>query len=264
MVYVERCQRQNDIGETPWLRRTRSRLAHGLGLRSGIRRALAAWSGRPQPRIGECARYLVGAWVRVLDADRIRRTLDSGSRLRGLKFVEQQWAACGCVYRVQGAVRRILDDSGRMRPVSGTVTLAGVTCGGADGSAGCGRDCPLFFREEWLEAADVPASADAVERQAVGYADVRSREELETTLDLRGKRVGLLLMPEMFQYAGGRFPVLKKVTTAYEADRHVAVTRPVYILDGLYCTGAAMGARGPCDRACRLLWHGDWLRWPSR
>jgi hypothetical protein len=31
------------------------------------------------------------------------------------------------------------------------------------------------------------------------------------------------------------------------------------LLAGAHCTGAVLGTKGPCDRACAMLWHEDWL-----
>jgi hypothetical protein len=260
MIYIERCQRQNEIGDISWAHRARARVAGGLGIRSGIRRAIATWKTGPGARLGLLSRYSPGNWIRVLDTERIQQTLGTGSSLRGLKFVGQQWAYCGGVYQVQRVVRRIVDDDGRMRPVSSTITLEGVGCGGVDATAGCGRDCPLFFRDEWVEPVAAPAAGPEGDRCSARYVEVRSQEEIESTLDSRGKRQSLMFMPEMLRYTKMRFPILKRVTNVYEADRHAEVRIPIYILDGLYCSGAVMGARGPCDRGCRLLWHADWLR----
>ena len=44
-----------------------------------------------------------------------------------------------------------------------------------------------------------------------------------------------------------------------EHDRWVEPRRPIYVLEGLHCSGARIGETGPCDLACSLLWHEDWL-----
>ncbi len=255
MLFSEQCQSQNLLADPPLGRRLVLGLFHALPVRTTIRRAL---KGRPppQPRMGAPSRFAPGEWVRVRDAPEVRATLDRRRALRGLVFVEQQWPYCGGVYRVLTRVQRLLDDRGNLRPVARTVTLEGTSCGGTDGTRGCGRDCPLMFRDEWLEPAAAPA-LDAT--GATRFAVVRGRREIAATLDGRGRTDGLVFMPEMFQFCGARFPVRRRVTRAFELDHAVAVETPVYILDGLYCGGLVLGAAGPCDRACRLLWHHRWL-----
>jgi CelD/BcsL family acetyltransferase involved in cellulose biosynthesis len=252
------CQRDAVIGVHGWLERVRGRLGQGLGIRSGIRRALA---GPPPPRdpLGPASRFAEGEWVRVLDAEAIRATLDAGSRLRGLRFIAQMWPSCGHVLRVQKQVRRMRDDHGRYRPVARTVLLAGETCaGGGPEPTGCGRRCPSMYRDEWLE----PAPRPRLEPPAAAtgpFARVRGADEIIAGLDLRGRRDGLPFMPQMAGYAGQRFRVLERLRKVHEYDRWVDPRAPVYVLEGLHCGGVVPGEDGPCDRACTLLWHGDWL-----
>lgn len=253
------CQRTNVIGVHSLVERVRGRVGQGLGIRSGILRALRR---RPPARdpLGEPSRFAVGDWVRVLDADRIRDTLDAKRRMRGLQFIPQQWATCGGVFRVQKQVRRMRDDRGRYRPISRTVLLEGVSCAG-DGPdpAGCGRRCPTMFRDEWLERAPRPRLEPRSGPSARLHARVRGADEIFAGLDLPGRRDGLLFMPEMARYAGRRFPVVERISKVFEHDRWVEPRRAVYVLEGLHCGGQVPGEPGPCDRACALLWHEDWL-----
>ena len=123
-----RCQRADVIGDHTLAARVRGRVRRGLGIKSGLRRAL-----RPPPArepVGAPSRFPAGSWVRVLDADRLRATLDDKARLRGLEFVATQWETCGKVLRVDRHVRRMRDDHGRFRPIARTVLLEGVDCAG--------------------------------------------------------------------------------------------------------------------------------------
>lgn|GEM_PF-1213462 len=254
------CQRDDIVGVHSLLDRIRGRLRAGLGIRSGIRRALHARPPAREP-LGEASRFAPGDWVRVLDAPRIQATLDAGSRLRGLKWIPQQWTSCGQVYRVQKQVRRMRDDHGRYRPIVRTVLLEGVSCAG-DGPApaGCGRRCPTMARDEWLEPAarprqEPPGSGPSGRR----YARVRTVDEIVAGLNLAGRRDGLKFMPEMEQYACRRFPIVEALPKVYEHDSWVDTRKRIYLLEGLYCGGSIPGEPGPCDRACALLWHEDWL-----
>jgi hypothetical protein len=203
--------------------------------------------------------------VRVVDEKRVGESLDSRSQLRGLEFGNQQRHSCGRTYRVSKVVRRIIDDGGRLRPVSGTVLLDGVDCGGEDGSEGCGRFCPMMYRDEWLEEADAPEEGPAIPAPTGGpeaggtFVEVRSMSEITKTLDPLGRHGGLMFMPEMTRYEGRRLRVSRRVDRVWELEAWVDVRAPVYILDGVDCSGDVLRGDGPCDRRCHILWHGDWL-----
>ncbi|HEY7792232.1 MAG TPA: hypothetical protein VIC33_17090 [Vicinamibacterales bacterium] len=254
IVRSEPCQAFNIIGTHPawkgsWL---------GYGIRAHVRRCFK----RYRNRLGRASTFKEGDWVRVRDRAEIERTLNPDGRLRGLMFLPYQAAYCGGVYRVQRVVRRIIDDHRLFRPMSYTVLLEGATCTSEQtGMEGCGRRCPLMFRDEWL----VPAKPEEIPvRNATPgparFVEIRSVEEIRQTLDWRHKRDGVSFMPEMYKWAGKRVRVVQQVQAVREFGKTVPPRRPVFILDGMTCSGAALGRREVCDRACPILWHTDWLR----
>jgi hypothetical protein len=197
--------------------------------------------------------------VRVLEEPRVRATLDGRSRLRGLLFTSAQTETCGRVYRVAGQVRRIRDDRGRPRPVARTVLLEGVNCTGTGVEpTGCGRHCPTWYRDEWLEPATAPRQVPPAPSTA-GHARVRDLDEIRSGLDLFGRHDGLSFMPEMATLAGRHYRIRLRLGPVFECDRFVPTRSAIYLLEGASCSGAAAGAAGPCHRACPLLWHEDWL-----
>ena len=101
--------------------------------------------------------------------------------------------------------------------------------------------------------------AGGLELERIAVPDRAAFDAALAGLDLRGRRDGLTFMPEMRAYAGKRFAIAGELTTVFELDRWIATRAPIYILDGLHCTGAITAARGPCDRGCALMWHPDWL-----
>jgi hypothetical protein len=253
-----RCQHTDVLGAHSPLEQIRRRIQNGLGIKTGIRRLFTPGKA-PLARLGTPSRFPVGSWVRVLDAALIDATLDDRARSRGLSFVPLQFETCGKTYRVQRHVLRIRDDRGRFRPVSGTVLLEGVDCGGAGPEpAGCGRHCPLMFRDEWLEPAQ-PPHTERPPTTKVRHARVRELEEIYAGLDLFGRRDGLTFLPEMAAYAGKRFPIVQRATTVFEYDHWIRTRRPISLLAGVNCNGTVTGRHGPCDRACALMWHEDWL-----
>lgn len=251
------CQRADIIGAHTLAARVRGHLDAGLGIKSGILRML-----RPPPereRTGAPSEFAPGSWVRVKPAPALRELLNKHGRTRGLLFTQAQWDTAGEVFQVEKHVRRIRDDHGRFRPIARTVLLEGVDCAGhGPEPAGCGRHCPMMYRDEWLEPAHAPRH-DPKQPATGRHARIRSLEEIRAGLDLRGRRDGLTFMPEMGSHAGKRFPIANKITTVFEYDRWIETRAAVYILDGLHCTGAVLGDKGPCDRACALMWHEDWL-----
>jgi CelD/BcsL family acetyltransferase involved in cellulose biosynthesis len=249
------CQRADLLGTHTVGQRVHGRLVAGLGIRSGLRRAF----GPTARRLGLPSRFEPGTWVRIKDEAQIRATLDARGKLRGLAFVPAQWATCGEVHRVAARVRRIRDDHGVMRPISCTVRLDHVDCGGHSREpAGCGRHCPLFYRDEWLEPVPAPRAAPPP-ADLRRRARIRDAAEIAAGLDPFGRRDGLTFMPEMARHAGKRYAIARRVEHVFEHDRWVQTRRPLYVLDGLSCTGAVLGERGPCERGCALLWHEDWL-----
>jgi CelD/BcsL family acetyltransferase involved in cellulose biosynthesis len=251
------CQRADIIGAHTLVGRVRGRLDRGLGIKSGIKRLI----NPPPPRdpLGQPSAFAPGSWVRVKSVEELRATLDTRDRTRGLLFTETQWLTAGKVFRTARQVRRLRDDHGRFRPVSRTVLLDGVDCAG-DGPTptGCGRHCPMMYRDEWLEPASAPPRAPG-HAHPMRHARVRDLDEILAGLDLRGRRDGLTFMPEMKAHVGKRFAIANQLTTVFEYDRWISTRAPIYILDGLHCSGAVLGDRGPCDRGCAMMWHEDWL-----
>jgi len=245
----ERCQFENPIYRYVW----------PTGLLRAVRRAWrrAHSAGASEPLLGERSAFAEGTWVRVRSAPEIRATLDAHDRTRGLRFTASQWGTCGLGFRVRTVVRRMADDAGRMRPIARTVALDDVVC---DEEHGCGRACPLLFRDEWLEAAP-PATPYASSHER--WARVRSVDEIRATLDRSGRLDGILFMPEMARYAGTRHPVLR----AARGSAGRWWRRPKadwYVLAGLHCQGAALAGVGPCNRGCSYLWHRRWLDFTAR
>ena len=100
-----------------------------------------------------------GEWVRVLPAETIQATLGPDGRNRGLSFEPEMSRYIGGVYQVEFVVRRIiLEETGQMAKLNRTVALKTLACAGA-----CAKNCPrantLYWREAWLERAQVNAVA---------------------------------------------------------------------------------------------------------
>ncbi len=256
-----RCQHADQLGAHSLGVRARDHVRGGFGVR---RRVIAAIKRLPKrPRLGEPSKFLVGSWVRVKDGAAIRALLDASDRTRGLQFTPAQFKSCGGVFQVDRHVTRLRDDRGRFRAVSGTVLLHGVDCGIGGPELGCGRHCPLMFRDEWLEPASAPKSAPPA-KSMQRHARVRDVTEIAQGLDLFGRRDGLTFMPEMGRFAGKRLAIAGTLDRVFEHDRWIAPRAPIYLLDGAQCDGSVCGDDGPCHRGCTLMWHRDWLIFEDR
>lgn len=91
------------------------------------------------------------------------------------------------------------------------------------------------------------------------WVQVRSEQEIRTTLDDRERHRGLYFMPEMRKYCGQTLRVRKRVENIMlESNREMRRVRiPTVILEDAVCDGESSGG---CDRSCYLLWREVWLR----
>jgi hypothetical protein len=95
-----------------------------------------------------------GELVQVRSPAEIEPTLDANGSNRGLSFDREMQSYCGRTFRVQDAVKQLIDDrNGRMIHISrDCLILEGVVCSG-ERTAGCWF-CPRgiypYWREAWL------------------------------------------------------------------------------------------------------------------
>ena len=117
--------------------------------------------------------------------------------------------------------------------------------------------CRLTGREI-RPAAELLDFAVAGNLQAGDTVRVRSREEIERTLNYWHQLRGCTFMPEMARYCGTVQRVLKPMARFVdERDLRVKRARGIVLLEGVLCGGTA--DFGPCDRACHLFWREEWL-----
>ena len=89
------------------------------------------------------------------------------------------------------------------------------------------------------------------------WVEVKSQDAILMTLDEHGKHRGLRFVPEMFDFCGRRFRVLKRVEKiCIENTPDVRSISDTVLLEGGICQGGGIG----CDRACFHFWREIWLR----
>jgi hypothetical protein len=87
---------------------------------------------------------------------------------------------------------------------------------------------------------------------------VRSRDQIQATLNYWNELKGCSFLPEMWQYCGTTQRVLKPVKRFVdERDYRVKQVKSVYLLEGVICQGFEL--YGECDRACFYWWREEWL-----
>ena len=88
---------------------------------------------------------------------------------------------------------------------------------------------------------------------------VRSKEEITSTLDPFNELKGCSFLPEMHQYCGSEQRVFKSMRHFMdERDYKLKKTHGLVLLENVFCNGTPVF--GPCDRSCFLFWREEWLK----
>lgn len=102
---------------------------------------------------------------------------------------------------------------------------------------------------------------EQVEKSILASGDrvrVRSRSEIEATLDNWNRLKGCVFMPEMWQFCDTTQSVFKRVERFLdERDYLIKKASGLYILENVLCSGTI--DFGPCDRSCFFFWRKEWL-----
>jgi hypothetical protein len=90
------------------------------------------------------------------------------------------------------------------------------------------------------------------------WVRVRSREEIQETLNRWKELKGCAFLEYMDQYCGTTQRVLQVMERFLdERDYRVKKTRGIILLEGVICHGTPVFGR--CDRCCHLFWREEWL-----
>jgi hypothetical protein len=114
------------------------------------------------------------------------------------------------------------------------------------------------LRTAGRKAARVRFREDEIQNLQSGeWVEVKSRDEILSTLDQDAKHRGLRFVPEMYDFCGRRFRVFKRVEKiCIENTPDVRRITNTVLLEGGICQGGGIG----CDRACFHFWREVWLR----
>ena len=87
---------------------------------------------------------------------------------------------------------------------------------------------------------------------------IKSRQEIQKTLNNWNYLKGCGFMEEMWSYCGTRQKIYKVVNQFIdEKDYLVRKCRGIVVLDGAICQGTR--DFGTCDRSCFYFWREEWL-----
>jgi hypothetical protein len=103
----------------------------------------------------------------------------------------------------------------------------------------------------------------ALKLRAGDLVEVRSEQEILTTLDEQGAIDGMPFMPEMLEYCGRQFRVAKRADKTCDTITLTGLRRlqNTVHLEGLRCSGAAHEG---CQAYCFLFWNEAWLKRADR
>ncbi len=109
------------------------------------------------------------------------------------------------------------------------------------------------------KALDMATRAKVIPKFAESdWVRVRSKEEIEATLNVWRQLKGCMFMPEMLPYCGTTQRVFRRLERFVdERDYHVKELHGIVLLEGLHCQGTS--DYGRCDRSCFYFWREEWL-----
>lgn len=98
-----------------------------------------------------------------------------------------------------------------------------------------------------------------LELKAGEWVEVRTRQEILSTLDANGVLDGLPFMPEMFEFCGRRLRVYKRAHKTCDTINWTGSRRMTHAvhLEDIRCSGKA---HGDCQADCLIFWKEAWLK----
>lgn len=115
-----------------------------------------------------------------------------------------------------------------------------------------------YFSRPQPPPAPAAAVTPAVSLEVGDRVRVRSRAEIEASLDMWGESRGCGFMADMWDYCDTEQQVLKPVRQFLdERDYRLKKTSGMVVLQNVICQG--MPEYGTCDRACHFFWRNEWL-----
>ncbi len=118
------------------------------------------------------------------------------------------------------------------------------------------RKLSAAARRVWPPRPLPSASVGALGLKPGEWVQVKSREEIASTLDARGRARGLGISPDMYAFCGRRMRVLERVETILSEE----TGRPLAIRDTVFLEGCVCDRYWGCARRMPFMWREAWLR----
>jgi hypothetical protein len=113
-------------------------------------------------------------------------------------------------------------------------------------------------REKELLRTSTEASTKILNLKPGELVRIKSRDEIQNTLNRWNALKGCAFMEEMWQYCGTTHRVFKRVNQFLDERTYlVRKCKGIVLLEGVICHGTK--DFGPCDRSCFLFWREEWL-----
>jgi len=114
------------------------------------------------------------------------------------------------------------------------------------------------IKRQHLDRTEAPGNDTGISLRAGDTVRVRSREEIEATLDRWKELKGCAFLENMWQYCGTTQQVLQLMERFLdERDYKVKKAKGIVLLKDVICVGTPVFGR--CDRCCHLFWRIEWL-----
>ena len=114
------------------------------------------------------------------------------------------------------------------------------------------------FRGRREATSTLVVDAEVSRLQAGDQVRIKSKEEIQGTLNRWNQLKGCGFMEEMWAYCGTTQRVLKRVEKFLdERTYQIKKSRGIVILEGVLCGGTR--DFGACDRCCFFFWREEWL-----
>jgi len=115
----------------------------------------------------------------------------------------------------------------------------------------------------YLLAGRKHTKCETIQAATIGRGDfvrVRSKHEIDDTLDYFGRYRGCSFSREMYLHCNKTYRVLKKVDYFYDETRKkLCRAKNLVILENVICSGVQRPYSVRCDRSCFFFFHVDWL-----
>jgi hypothetical protein len=120
----------------------------------------------------------------------------------------------------------------------------------------------LTSQSPLLGSQPIAPEGERLDLQPGELVQVRPPEEIEATLDDKGKNRGLSFDREMLRYCGQTLRVKARVNQLIDEStgRMIHIRRDAIILEGGVCTGECSTGRWFCPREIYAYWREAWLK----